>query len=206
MASEQLLIQYPIALEIINSWKEQNILYHLDKDEDVFSVLFPSLDIFSDDDLSQLRNNTDFLRQVTLAFPIVMLYYGLYYTDLGFQISNQIRFLILFVRGTWKTNAEQEQHFEEVFEEQDEEQDEEDEEEQDEQDQNEQEQNEEQVWDPPRKEHLRIARILRFLAVLQLTYEYDALKNLAMRIAREHPDEVSLETRKLWEKSNPISD
>lgn len=173
MAAEQLLIQYPIALEIIKSWKEQNILYHLDKDEDVYSVLFPHLNALTEDDIHVLRHNTDFLRLVTEAFPIVMLYYGMLYSDTGFQILNEVRFLILFVRGVWiPTQIDEEE-----------------------------EPKENPQLEAPRKEHVRIARMLHLLSALQLTYQYESLKDFAFQQATDYPDEIALETVELWKSS-----
>ena len=179
MASKELLVQYPIALEIIKSWKEQNILYHLERDEDVFSVLFPPLNIFDEVDIRELQFNTTFLRQVIEAFPIVMLYYGLLYSDTGIQILNEVRFLIFFVRGIWGVQGgEGEEGGEEGGE------------------------NEEKEVDPrliaPRKEHSRINRMLKFLSILQLTYQYELLNDFALQVASDYPDEIAEETVLLW--------
>ena len=107
MAAQHLIQEYPVGLEIISGWLKSGAIGLLEKNDDVFQILFPRLDLLTGEDIKQLRRNTPFLQQVAQAFPLVMQYYGLYFDGTDLTIVGRLRFWYLFVYGSSSASPDQ---------------------------------------------------------------------------------------------------
>lgn len=211
MSANHLIEQYPIAISILEEWLKISNIEKLETGHELFQILFPPLDLLTDDDILQLRRNIEFLSQVNLVFNKIMLYYGLYYDGSFLQIINLNLYKVHFIMGTSLIkilNILTDNTFE-----------------LDATDPNildlniynlyllnlnELDNLNLKTFDPSKLEdtsneynieHIRIGQILQFLRTLKLMTPYQALKDISIYAGEDYPEYILPEILELWKES-----